>query len=142
MTSTPLADPADLATFLGTGVDDARATLLLRLAQDRCEEILTPLPESAMGIVLSAAARGYSSPQGVSSEGIGPFSVQRPWAGVYLTKSERASLKRLGGQGGAFSVDPTPADASPTNVWPQIPMSPLDVWTNPPYYGDWDWPPE
>jgi len=140
VTTSPLAAPADLASFLGSDVDEARATLLLRLAQDRCEEILSPLPEAALGIVLSAAARGYANPQGVSSEGIGPFNVQRPWAGVYLTKSERVSLKRLSSNGGAFTVDPTPKDASPSNYWPQIPMSPLDTWTNPPYYGDWDWP--
>ena len=46
----------------------------------------------------------------------------------------------LSSNGGAFTVDPTPKDASPSNYWPQIPMSPLDTWTNPPYYGDWDWP--
>lgn len=99
---TPLATPADLALFLGTTVDTDRATLILGLAQDACEELLTPLPEAAKRIVLSVGARVYTNPTSVTNEVVGPYSTTRP--DVYLTKQERASLRRLGGVGGAGST--------------------------------------
>src|SRR5690606_25390642 len=58
------------------------------------------------------------NPQAVSSESVGPYSVQRPQAGLYMTKAETAALKRLGGRGGAFTVDPTPEEATPAPTWP------------------------
>jgi len=132
----------DLSTFLGQdSLDVVRADQMLGLAQDLCESIVSPLPDAAAGIVLSAAARGYSNPQGVSSETAGPYMVARPWAGVYLTKSERSALRRMGTTGGgAFSINPTPTTAGPNNQWAQNPLSPADVWNSPPYYGDWDQP--
>jgi len=60
---------------------------------------------------LTVAARAYSSPTTATMETAGPFSVQRPAGGVYLTRTERQALKTLAGRGGAFSIDPTPADA-------------------------------
>lgn len=100
----PIASPGDLSTYLGSAVDVGRAVLLLRLAQDLAEAVVTPLPAEAAAVVLSAAARGYANAQGVTAETVGPYSVQRPAAGVYLTKGERSALRRLAGGGGAFSV--------------------------------------
>lgn len=113
----------DLALYLGVAsVDDDRAELLLQLAGDLCSAIVTPLPDTAKAIVLSAAARGYANPQGVSQETTGPYQVTRPWAGVYLTRAERAALKRLAGSGGAFTINPI-ADGATDNyvdplAWP------------------------
>lgn len=130
----------DLSLYLGAAVDDARGQFMLNQATALCESVVSPLPDAASVVVLSAAARAYSNPQGVTSETVGPFSVQRPWAGVYLTKSERATLRRMStGSSGAFSVDPTPADAGPGRTWAQLPEDPNDLAANP-YRGDFDWP--
>lgn len=100
--SDPIATADDLALFLGQVVDDDRAELILGLAQDACEELLTPLPVTARRIVLSVAARVYSNPTSVTTEALGPYSASRPE--IYLTRQERASLWRIGGRGGAGST--------------------------------------
>lgn len=109
--SDPIASPSDLATLLQQDVDTATATLLLSLAQGLAEDIVTPLPASAKAVVLSAAARAFANPQNLSNETVGPYTATHAGAGVFLTKAEERALKRAAGRGGAFSVDPTPADA-------------------------------
>lgn len=102
----------ELQVFLNLDtIDDTRGQLMLELAEQACSIYLDPLPETAKALVLTVAGRAYSNPQGVTSETVGPYSVQRPAAGVYLTRGERTSLKTMSGRGGAFSIDPTPADA-------------------------------
>ncbi|WP_310962146.1 hypothetical protein [Nocardioides terrisoli] len=102
--SDPVAAPADLALFMGLpAVDEGRATLLLALAQGFCEDVVLPLPASAKGVVLAAAARAYSNPQQNTAENTGPYGVSRT-ASVYLTRMERATLRRGAGLGGAGSV--------------------------------------
>lgn len=105
---------SDLESFLdlpfGT-INSSRAQMMLDLATAQAGIYLSPLSDTAKGVVLSVAARGYSNAQGIAAETVGPYSVQRPAAGIYLSKAERASLKALGGRGGAFSIDPTPIDA-------------------------------
>lgn len=109
----PIASPSDLDTYLGLGgtIDVPRATLLLALAEERCSVILTPLPPNARSIVLDVAQRAYTNVVGATSETTGPFSTQLPSIGVSLTASNRRELRFLAGRGGAFSIDPTPADA-------------------------------
>ncbi|MFC3986440.1 hypothetical protein [Streptosporangium jomthongense] len=121
----------DLALYLDlTEINEARADLLLTQATLLAESIVKPLPEGASAVVLAAAGRCYANPQGVSSESVGPYSVQRPQAGLYLTKAETATLKRLGGRGGAFTIDPTPATADPSASWPILidPTWPEEGW--------------
>src|SRR5690606_9028776 len=101
----------DLALMLGTPVDEDPASLMIERAADLCRDIVSPLPDSAKGVILSAAARAYANPQGVTQETVGIYNVSRPWAGVYLTRAERAALKRAAGAGGAFSVDMMPSNA-------------------------------
>lgn len=96
--STPVAIPSDLALFIGATVDDSRADLILGLAQDACEEFVTPLPDSAKRIVLAVAARIYTNPTSVPTEAVGPYSAGRP--AIDLTRRERHSLRRLAGRGG------------------------------------------
>lgn len=128
--------PSDLALYLGVdSVDEDRADLLLSLATAECLSIVDPLPDNAKGVILSASARAYTNAQGVQYETVGPYSVQRPWAGLYLTKAERAALRRGNGSGGAFSVDPTPADAGPANSYAQVAYGSLD---DPDALGDFD----
>ncbi|MFC4512220.1 hypothetical protein [Streptomyces ehimensis] len=61
--------------------------------------------------MLSVAARAYANPQGIVAETVGPYSVQRPQAGLYMTRDERRSLKLMAGRGGAFTINPTPPGA-------------------------------
>lgn len=109
--SSPVATPADLSTFLGEQVDDARALLLLSIAQGFCEDVVTPLPASAVGVVLASAARAYANPQQNNGEGVGPYTVQRMSA-VYLTRTERETLRRAKGRGGAGSTSVLEAGAN------------------------------
>lgn len=117
MADLTVVDPADLATYLGQDVDQARATLLLQLALGACQQLVSPVPEAAKGVVLSVAARAYESPSTATNVTAGPFSVQRPAGGIYLTRADRQALKGYAGRGGAFTVDPTPADAG-TGLYP------------------------
>jgi hypothetical protein len=101
--SNPLAQSSDLATFLGQEVDDARATMLLAIAQAYCEDVVSPLPASALGIILSAAARAYVNPAQDAAVGTGPYTVTRA-SSVYLTRAERAALRQAAGRGGGGST--------------------------------------
>ncbi|MEU9218923.1 hypothetical protein AB0D47_20505 [Streptomyces sp. NPDC048376] len=110
-----------LGLYLGLGEIQAdRADLLITTATALCQTIVKPLPEGAEAVVLSVAGRAYVNPQQVSYETIGPMSVQRPQGsgGLYLTKADKSALKSLAGRGGAFTIDPTPAEADPSPTWP------------------------
>jgi len=132
----------DLELYMGSdAIDSSRADFLIDQATLLCESVVTPLPDAASVVILSVAARAYSNPQGVTAESVGPYNVQRPWAGIYLTKAERAALRRVAGSGGAFTVDPTASDAGPRNLWAQVPLAPADVSAQyPAVLGDWDQP--
>lgn len=113
--------PSDLDSLLSMGgtIDADRAQLLLDLAVEQCQIIVSPLPDNARSVVLNVAARAYNNPTGVAAQTIGPESVQygSTAIGVYLTKTDIETLQRLAGTGGAFTVDPTPADAG-TQIYP------------------------
>jgi hypothetical protein len=117
--STPVAEPNDLGVYLGVDVIDVpRATLILQLANDLCESIVSPLPASAKGTVLEVASRVFVNPQNVLSESVGPYHVQHgsgtvgnSHGGLFLSRANVATLRRLAGGTGAFSIDPTPSDA-------------------------------
>lgn len=120
--SDPLATAAELDTYLQLGgrVDTDRADMLITMAQELAEAEISPLPAAAKSVILSAAARAYTNPAGVTYETIGPFSAQRPAAGVYLTRAELNTLRRLAGRSGAYTIDPTPAGAGqnyPDPAW-------------------------
>jgi hypothetical protein len=104
---------SEFGTYLGLGdsIDVPRALLVLQLAEDRCRTIVSPLPASAKGVVLDVAQRAYTNATGSSSETAGPFVNAAPSYGVSLTTANRRELRMIGGSGGAFTVDPTPADA-------------------------------
>ncbi|GAA1455381.1 hypothetical protein [Nocardiopsis tropica] len=119
----------ELRLYLGlTEIDTDRAELLLEQAASLARSIVDPLPDGAKAVVLSMAGRAYANPQGISSEQIGPYAVQRPQAGLYMSRDERRTLSRLAGRGGAFTVDPTPATATPAPSWPPLPSRPWGPW--------------
>ena len=115
----PLVTPADLGVYLQrSDIDEARALMVIDDAQALCETILSPLPEQAAGIVRRVAARCYTNATSAHSVAIGSgnISYSSPTAaagigGMYLSRADKADLRRMGGGGGAFTIDPTPADA-------------------------------
>lgn len=118
----------DLATAIGDGVDTARANMLIADAELLCLDIVNPLPGSAAVVVKAAAIRAYANITGATAESAGQETVQHglSGAGVYLTKNERAVLRRAAGLGGAFSIDPTdPTKTTPYDYWAQIPEDPF-----------------
>ena len=112
--------PADLGTYLGNpNIDTARATLMIQLATDLCSSIVDPLPDSAMGTVLAVAARAFNNVNSAAAAGIGTAHVSYGTTsggsgvgGLFLSRSDKATLQRLAGKGGAFSIDNMPDDAA------------------------------
>lgn len=114
--STPLSTPADLGVYLGVDIDTARAELLLQLAHDRLETIVSPLPDAARSLELAVAGRAYSNVSSAQSMGLGSanisFGSSAGAGGLYVTKAERADLRRLAGRTGAFMIDPLPDESA------------------------------
>jgi hypothetical protein len=110
----PIVDPTDLAALLGQPVDEDRASALIVLAQELCSTVVDPVPANARSVVLGVALRAYVNPQNVQSQQAAVYGVNYGPAasgGLYLTRQDRATLKRVAGRGGAFTFDPTPDDA-------------------------------
>lgn len=125
----------ELGLYLGLDtIDGDRADFLLEQALTLAASIVSPVPDTAKPVILAAAGRAYANPQGVTQETVGPYSVQRPPAGLYFTRPEQAILKRLAGRGGAFTIDPTPADVDPDVTWPYDPDNPFG-----PFDGEFGW---
>jgi hypothetical protein len=104
-----IATPADLATFTGVTVDETRAQLLLDVIEADAASIVSPLPASAKGVILTAAARALPNPSGTTSMSTAGASASWAPGGLYLTRSERSTLRRLAGMGGgAFTVNVAP----------------------------------
>lgn len=121
--SDPIATPSDLGVYLGTTVDNDRAALMLSLAQDLCETVASPLPAAAKGTVLSVAARAFNNVTSAHQAGIGSAQVSYGApnssvgiGGLFLSKTDTKTLRRLAGRTGAFSIDLLAATVPPTDV--------------------------
>lgn len=125
--------PADLGTYLGADVDTDRAAFLIAKAVQLCESIIVPLPAGGDAVVLDVAARAYANPSNAQTQAAGPYSATfgALGGGLWLTRQNKATLRRLAGSGGAFTIETLPADAGLSLPW-------WDVSTVP---GDWDSPP-
>lgn len=99
--------PTDLGTYLGQALDDDRAQLLIDMAVGLCESIVTPLPDAADAVVLDVVTRAFVNPTNAESQTAGPFSAGfgAVAGGLWLTRQNKATLRRLSGSGGAFSID-------------------------------------
>lgn len=123
-----IVTPANLATYLQIDMDDAetaRAQMLIDHAIIQALSIVTVgdvpatgpteanLPAGAESVILPAVARIYLNPASLTGETAGPFNYTRTaGTGSLFSKAERQTLRRLAGQSaGAFTIDPTPADA-------------------------------
>jgi len=118
----PIAVPSDLGVYLGDeAIDLVRATLILAQAQLLCETIVSPIPETAAPIVLGVAARAYNNVTSAHSVGIGSANIAYGSqganvgiGGMYLSRSDKSTLRRLAGSAGAFSIDLLP------DPWPPV----------------------
>lgn len=124
MPDEPLAELADLETRLRVAVGsltdpdkaDAEAKLLdasilVRDVADELEWTAADAPKRAIQIALEAARRAYINPDGLITERLGDAS----WGyhhgslpGVYVTKQEAASLRKLGDSGFRAMTNVTP----------------------------------
>jgi hypothetical protein len=111
--------PEELGTYLGTTVDEDRAQLLIDRATQLCESIVSPLPDAADAVVLDVVTRAYQNPGMASQQGAGPFTAAYAGGngGLWLTRQNKATLRRLAGQGGAFTIDTMPATAGQSLPW-------------------------
>lgn len=125
--------PADLSTYLGADVDTARAQYLIDRATELCQSLVNPLPDGSDAVVLDVAARAFMNPGMVSQQGAGSFTVAFAGGngGLWLTRQNKATLRRLSGGGGAFTIDTMPATAGTNLPWWEV-----NQWGE--GLGDWD----
>lgn len=115
----PVATPSDLQTRLRLPtIDNARALAVLEDAQSLFEAIASPAPATARGLIVSVAARAYTNPEQLHDAKIGTAAVgyatagSVPIGGLYVSRSEEKTYKRLTGRVGAFSADVMPTGAT------------------------------
>lgn len=101
----------ELGLMIGQPVDVDRAEYILSHLGDLARTYVDPMTDAAWSVVMLAAVRLYVNAPGASYQTIGPESAQFTISGVNFTKNEQAELRRIGGKGGAFTIDPSPADA-------------------------------
>jgi len=112
----PIAVPSDLGVYLkDSAIDTVRATQSLLLAQDLCATIWSALDATALGTVLAVAGRQYTNVASATTVGLGSghigYGTTGPGMGVgglYLSRSDIRTLRRLAGRSGAFSIDLLP----------------------------------
>ena len=111
--SVPIVTSTDLGTYLGVAVDTDRATQLIAWAQALCESVVSPLPSGAEPVVLEVAARGYVNPTNFTSATVDSVTANygAVRGGLWLTKGNKRTLRRLAGGGGAFMIDTMPSTA-------------------------------
>lgn len=122
--------PADLGTYLGGNVDMDRAMALIGYATSLCTSVVNPLPDGSEAVILDVAARAYSNPANVMQQGNGPFSASygSVSGGLWLTRQNKTTLRRLAGSGGAFMID-----TMPTGAGTMLPPWDHDGWSD----SDW-----
>ena len=126
MTETVTTD--DLTTYLGRTVEEDRAQFVLDQVTVLANAVVTPLPDGASAVIVTAAARAYMNPVGAKQEAVGPFQVTPGSPGIYLTRGERRTLRSLAGKGGgAFTIDPTDVNAMTNYVDPLAPPTNADA---------------
>jgi hypothetical protein len=116
--STPIATSTDLELYLGQEpgtINPARADQILSMAQDLAETIVTPLPAAAKAVVLAVSARAYNNVTSAHQMGLGSAQVSygaqnssMGVGGLYLSRSDKATLRALAGRGSAFSAGTLP----------------------------------
>lgn len=130
----PVVFPPEFAAYLGVAVvNKTRAEIVLRQAQTLCESIVTPLPTGAETVILDVATRAWPIIAN-AAQGAGPYNDESGTVGtgLWLTRQNKSTLRRLAGGGGAFTFDTMPATAGQGLPWWDVNTGPVP--------GDWDIP--
>lgn len=109
-------------------LDDASALVRSEAGLDWVDEygdLEIPLPDIAVSITLAVAGRVLQNPQGFSQATVGDSSVSYSREGnagsLYLTKSERSALRRLGGKPGYGEIIlEKPYELRGTQEWVEV----------------------
>jgi hypothetical protein len=116
--SEPIVSAPELGQYLSDdSINIERAEFMIRQAQALALSVVNPLPAGAEVVVTRVAGRGYvtattsrgqqlvaaGSPFGLVPGGVG---------GIFLTRQDKADLRRMAGGGGAFTINPLPTDYS------------------------------
>lgn len=107
----------DLARAMNdVDIDVDRAEELIADAQTLCEGVVSPLPDGATVVIKRVAARAYVTTitRMAQAQAAGSPFGSTTGAGVWLSRMDKADLRRLAGGGGAFTINPLPADYSVT----------------------------
>lgn len=126
-----LVTAEDLATHLDQAVKREQAEQILNLVE---AVVLTeygsdtpPADDRPLQLLrqatLTAAARAYTNPAGLSSETIDGYTYRRDGAGMNLTAFERALVGAARGGGATGGVVSVPL-TTPTELTPTAPPSP------------------
>jgi hypothetical protein len=113
--SDPVITPAILAVYLNDPtIDVTRATQMIARAQALCESVISPLPDGAEVVVERVAGRAYVSTVTTRTAQLIAAGSQiggQPMGtgGVYLTRADRADLRRAAGGGTAFTINLLPS---------------------------------
>jgi hypothetical protein len=116
--SNPLVTSDDLGVYLNDpDIDEDRATAMIADAQALCESVVATLPPAASVVVKRVAGRAYVSTTSAVRQaqivaGGSPFGGGPSAGGVFLTRQDRADLRRMTGGGGAFSINLLPSTYS------------------------------
>lgn len=119
-----IATADELGVYLGDdAINTARAEQMLRLSQDLCETVVNPLPVQGKAVLLAVAARAYNNVTAAHRVTIGTAEVSYGTqysssgiGGLFLARPEKATLRRLAGRGGAYTIDPLPLPLPPEVV--------------------------
>lgn len=106
----PIVTPDDLGVYLAVqNIDEVRAAKLIDWAQALCESVVSPLPAGAEPVVLDVTSRAYSNPTSVTQQSVlsASASYGAVAGGMWLTRENKAALRRLNGQSNVFMVDMT-----------------------------------
>lgn len=95
------------------------------------------VPQDVWTVVLSAAARVYRNPEGLTSQSVGPLSSSWSAASTsaYLTEFERQVVRRAAGLSGIASVRVRRDDALASGAYltPNGSTEPIQ------WFAEWDW---
>lgn len=128
--ATPLAQVADLQSWLGIGtLDEDRATAVLTAASAlaRVEAGRTWLnedgdvvgvPEDVSMIVVRVAAQMWANPSGASQQATGPFSVS--YARNFLSEEDRRTLNGYRGRPGLWTQSTTRGELETEPVYVDV----------------------
>jgi hypothetical protein len=111
-----IATTAELALLLDEDVEEERMALLLDLAEGLAKPIAgDPLPAAAKPVILAVAVRAFANPASTGQQGLGSGQVTfqapggLPVGGLYLSRTDKAALRRARSGGAAFTISLLPA---------------------------------